>query len=109
MEERTPYFNKETSILEFPIQVWVKCQQICDVPCLKLTTFAIVTDPSNIFLKHPCIFEGPDVKPSNLVNLGQCSVYESVYTDIEVINNSHVLQHFYFPDLPEVCVILCCL
>ncbi|KAJ8964226.1 hypothetical protein NQ314_005055 [Rhamnusium bicolor] len=98
----TIYYDKETSILEFPIHICVPSKSYRDVPPVKLVVFSIVTTQKSLTVT-PLNTEFCTYFQDSLLalDLGECTTYETVFTEIEIVNNTLAPQIYGFPDLPE--------
>lgn len=103
---KCPYYKPELSILEFPLYICILTNNYADVAPVKIMAYAIITS-SNIL----------DIIPNNkkftrycsdgiFLNLGHCTVNETVTTDIVLENNSLAPQVYGFVDLPKVKILI---
>ncbi|XP_041062954.1 cilia- and flagella-associated protein 74 [Carcharodon carcharias] len=83
-EDAKQYFNKETRVLEAPMNILV-ANQTRTIP---FTVHAIVTS-SDLEIDH------------QMIDFGYCSIYESVWTTIKLTNKSILSQEYGFIDIPE--------
>lgn len=94
------YFDMETSILEFPIYFCIISKAYPDMPPIKATVFAVLTS-------QKCLTVVPVKKKyyessTATLNLGECSIFETVYADVELTNHSLAPQVYGFINIPQV-------
>ncbi|CAG9854455.1 unnamed protein product [Phyllotreta striolata] len=96
-----PYFKPEYSILEFPLQLCVPSNQFSNVAPVKVMTYAIVTNCTDVSVT-PAASEMAKMDPDGvLLDLGECTVYETVTADLVVENKTLTPQIYGFLDLPK--------
>lgn len=107
VESENNYYNKDTKILSFPIQIWTVSKGFEDAPPTILYTYAILTEANGLTLMpFDTKFLSVDADGKMVLCLGDCSTRETVYTDIELTNESFGVAQYAFTDLPDVSFLL---
>ncbi|XP_060708022.1 cilia- and flagella-associated protein 74 isoform X1 [Hemiscyllium ocellatum] len=83
-EDAKKYFNKETRVLEAPMNILV-ANQTRSIP----------------FIVHAIVTSSDLEIDSQTIDFGYCSIYESVWTTISLTNKSILSQEYGFVDIPE--------
>ncbi|XP_057653697.1 uncharacterized protein LOC130892333 [Diorhabda carinulata] len=97
----TIYFDKELSLLKLNIQVCILTKNYNEIPPVIATVYAVIT-VSNILSINPVDNTFVNYMSNCLIlDVGKCTIFESVYTDIEVKNNSLIPQIYGFMDVPH--------
>lgn len=91
------YYNEFTCILEFPVYVFVMSKNYSAMPPGKVSVMAILAQPDDVKINA----KDKTYSQNGMVNLGKCTIYETVYVDIEIKNESQVKQMYGFTNLPE--------
>ncbi|KAF5284233.1 hypothetical protein FQR65_LT00233 [Abscondita terminalis] len=107
------YYDRGTRILEFPVYVCVLSKKFLTVPPCKMVVVAVITEDNGLSLscgdfrfatyRHACCDEDVcncESHAEYVVDLGDCTTAEAVYTDLIIANNSYVSQVFGFVNLP---------
>ncbi|XP_030759570.1 cilia- and flagella-associated protein 74-like isoform X4 [Sitophilus oryzae] len=95
------YFCKSTSILEFYIHLQLVSKNYLDYPPLKIPVYAIVTNSDELDISAISTENINNFLNTIMVDLGTCSIYETVYTDIYLTNSSSATQTCGFFNLPD--------
>nr|XP_023018778.1 uncharacterized protein LOC111507668 isoform X1 [Leptinotarsa decemlineata] len=99
--ERIHYFDGSTGILEMPVHICILSRNYSAIPPIKATIFAVLSDQNNTNI-IPTEEANCDYFPDGAVlDLGECSIYEIVYTDIIIENETSSPQIYGFIDLPQ--------
>ncbi|KAB0793236.1 hypothetical protein PPYR_12856 [Photinus pyralis] len=88
----TKFYTPETRILEFPVYVCLSSK----VPPCKMVVTSILTEANGLTISCDDMRFG-----SSVIDMGVCTTAETVYTTLNLTNNSHVFQVYGFVDLPE--------
>ena len=96
------YFDKNTSILEFPIHLHVVSNNYQDYPPLTTQVYAIFTNTEDIAIMASPKYDLTNFLDTILLDMKVCSIYETVWTEMFLINNTAVTQYCGFIELPEV-------
>lgn len=95
-------YDKATSILEFPVYFCILSKTYPDIPPLKAIVFAILT-PQKCLTIIPTKRKIEEIPSKTAtLNLGECSIFETVFADIDVINNTLAPQIYTFTNIPQV-------
>ena len=96
--------------MEFPVYIQVVSKAHLDYPPANLTVYAIVANCEDLTI---CTDADAADYLSNFLNtvlldMGVCSVYETITTDLYLVNNTLVTQICGFVDIPPVrlCLVL---
>ncbi|XP_076253985.1 uncharacterized protein LOC143192492 isoform X1 [Rhynchophorus ferrugineus] len=100
-KNNSKYFSKSTSILEFPIHLNLLTKSYQDYPTLKIPIYAILTNSDDITISTNFTANISNFLNTVLLDMGTCSVCETVYTDLFLINNTYTTQICGFLNLPE--------
>ncbi|XP_044762615.1 uncharacterized protein LOC123319759 isoform X2 [Coccinella septempunctata] len=100
MSEKCKYFDQDTSILYFPIEVRLTDKKYAPVPPTIEHCYAIVNDCSDLTLdpqrEHYEMCDGQMV-----LDVGEISVIEAVTTKVVLRNSSYSKRYYGFLDLPR--------
>lgn len=101
------YYDEELNLLKFPIYVYVSEKTAANVPPIKIELFAALYQPLPLILTPIRKSEGGsnDDLLFTLI-LGDCTTRETLYGKIAITNESHVIQHYGFLNLPECLTIM---
>ncbi|KAL3271293.1 hypothetical protein HHI36_021783 [Cryptolaemus montrouzieri] len=106
LTDKNKYFDPDTFILYFPIQLKLLNKQFADAPPLIQHGYAIVNDASDLTL-DPTGTEHYRLLGSLLeLDMGDCYVNEAVTTNVILRNSSYSTRYFCFPDLPRFITIM---
>ncbi|KAK4878049.1 hypothetical protein RN001_010555 [Aquatica leii] len=100
------YYDEDTNILEFPVYISIS-KKHSTIPPRKVVVVAVISEPNGLALSscdmHTYYNKFCDVDESNecIIDLGQCTTAETVYTTLKLTNNSNVFQIFGFINLPS--------
>ncbi|KAK5638949.1 hypothetical protein RI129_013244 [Pyrocoelia pectoralis] len=94
MEAR--FYSSETQILEIPVYLCMSSKALKNMPPRKLIVTSILTEANGLTIS--C---NDEYFKNSVINMGECTTAETVYTTISLSNNSRVFQIFGFVDLPE--------
>lgn len=97
-----PYFDKNTSILEFPIQLYPVSNIAQDYPPVKVYVYAIIANYEDLTISFTATKILSNFLNTILIDMGDCSIYETMWLDIFLTNNTLETQVCAFVDLPEV-------
>lgn len=90
-------------VLEFPIYLCVRSKNYLDTPPTKIVAFAVLTESLGVIIRPICKLNTTCNECNDLVmDLGECTTKETVIGKFGVSNESFVVQHFGFLDLPQV-------
>ncbi|GJQ85921.1 hypothetical protein Trydic_g21772 [Trypoxylus dichotomus] len=100
VDDLLSFYDPETKILKFPIKAQVTTKGFPNIPPVKLTIYAILSESLGLILK-PLNLDYASLNGSDiLLDLGTCMTREAVVTKIGITNMSITRQHFGFLDLP---------
>lgn len=101
------YYDEELNLLKFPVYVYVSEKTAAHVPPIKIELFAALYQPLPLILTPIRRSEGSS--NDNLLFaliLGDCTTRETLCGKIAITNESHVIQHYGFLNLPECLTIM---
>lgn len=99
------YYNRENRILEFSVQLIPLSKAFRDVPPTKLFAYAILDNSLDVFVESEEEKYTSTTKSDEMcLDMGSCSIKESVIARIKIINETDVPQHYGFLNLPQVIV-----
>lgn len=103
IEEDNPYYNENMNLLRFPVFVSISEKHTQDVPPIKIFLFAIIYPPLPLSLK-PIRRSRMSFTESVLfmLTMGNCTTRETICGKISITNESEIVQHYGFFNLPEV-------
>ncbi|CAH1155492.1 unnamed protein product [Phaedon cochleariae] len=91
------HFDKQTGILEFPIHVCTMSKNYALIPPVRAKIFAVLTEANGIAISA----KTTEYQRGDIVDLGECSIYETVVTDLVIENRTLSPQIYGFLDLPQ--------
>ncbi|XP_072380055.1 uncharacterized protein [Diabrotica undecimpunctata] len=95
------YFDKDLLLLEVPLEVHIMTKNYSNIFPVLVTIFAVVTC-TNLLNIRPLDNNAVIASSKYLeLDLGQCSIYETVVTVLAIENNTSMKQIYGFTDLPS--------
>ncbi|CAH1954454.1 unnamed protein product [Acanthoscelides obtectus] len=105
--ERPPTcFDSENNILEFPIRIYIVSKNHFNAPPVQATVYAALLNEHNLTIEpmseHLTVY-----RPNEAVlNLGECSLFETVSTEFMIKNETSLPQVYGFFNVPQCITIL---
>lgn len=106
IEEDNPYYDEDLNLLKFPVHIHVDTEKNSSilVPHIKIMLFAALYQPLSLMLKPIRRSRTSISETVSSFIIGECTTNETVYGKISITNDSDVVQHFGFLNLPQVYV-----
>lgn len=98
----SPYFDKHNLILHFPVRLHGTTKTIQDYPPIKMPVYAIIGNFEDLTISCNSTRNLSNFLNTILIDVGDCSIYETIWTEISVTNNTAVTQLCGFVNLPKV-------
>lgn len=95
-------YDPETKILKFPVKAQITTKDYENVPPIKLTVFAILTENLGLTIRPLNLEFAKRNGDDFLLDLGPCLTRETVYAKMGITNSTATQQHYGFLDLPSV-------
>lgn len=106
LQQDNSYYDEDTNLLQFPVYIYVSEKSAVEVPPIKIVIFAAVFQPLPLNLVPVRKSRGSVSESITfLLIMGECTTREMVFGKIAITNESEVVQHFAFLNLPEVSLI----
>ncbi|KAL1502831.1 hypothetical protein ABEB36_007918 [Hypothenemus hampei] len=94
--------NKSNCLLNFYVQICIASKLHQDVPPINLEVYAITDSFEDLTITCESTENLSNFLNTILIDLGDCSVYETIWTDIYLSNNTASTQFCGFVDLPQI-------
>uniref|UniRef100_A0AAR5QG06 CFAP74 fourth Ig-like domain-containing protein n=1 Tax=Dendroctonus ponderosae TaxID=77166 RepID=A0AAR5QG06_DENPD len=104
-EDGCQQFDKSNSILSFNIHLYVASQPLQDYPPVKVPVYAIVANFQDLTIACIATRHMSNFLNTVLIDVGDCSIYETLWTEIHLTNNTALMQVCAFMDLPQAVVL----
>nr|CAI5830134.1 unnamed protein product [Callosobruchus analis] len=105
-EQPPSYFDSENNILEFPIRIYVVSKNYFNAPPVQATVYAVLVNHHNLTIipmsEHLTVYQPNEA----VLNLGECSLFETVTTEFMIQNDTVQPQIYGFFNVPQSVTIL---
>ncbi|VEN61858.1 unnamed protein product [Callosobruchus maculatus] len=100
--ERPPsYFDSKNNILEFPIRIYVVSKNYFNAPPVQATVYAVLLNQHNLTIIPMSEYLTVYRTNEAVLNLGECSLFETVSTQFLIQNNTALPQMYGFFNVPQ--------
>ncbi|XP_050311180.1 uncharacterized protein LOC126746816 isoform X2 [Anthonomus grandis grandis] len=101
-ESRCQFYDRSCSILEYCIQICPVSKKSQDYPPVRVAVYAIIANFEDLNISfHTSSKHMTNFLNTLLIDMGECSIYEQIWAEISLTNNTFVTQICGFMDLPQ--------